>query len=52
VSGSGLEGDQRPTESISLNFAQVKVTYTEQKADGSRGEVIETAWDVRANRAP
>jgi type VI secretion system secreted protein Hcp len=52
VSGSGLEGDQVPTESMSLNFAQIKVTYTEQKADGSRGEVVETAWDVKQNRAP
>src|ERR1700756_5770573 len=36
TSGSG-GGDITPVESISLNFAKIKVQYKEQKADGTLG---------------
>lgn len=49
--GGSSSGDVVPTESISLNFAEIKVTYTEQKADGSAGESVEAGWNVKENRA-
>jgi type VI secretion system secreted protein Hcp len=36
----GGGGDDRPMESLSLNFSKVQVTYLEQKPDGSLGEPI------------
>ena len=41
VADSGSPSD-RPVESISLRFGSAKVTYKQQKADGSLGTPIET----------
>jgi len=38
-------GDDTPTESVSLAFAKVKITYTPQKADGTAGSPILASWD-------
>jgi len=38
-------GDDTPTESVSFSFAKVTVTYTPQKADGSKGSPAVGSWD-------
>jgi type VI secretion system secreted protein Hcp len=38
-------GDDTPTESISLAFAKVKITYTPQKADGTPGSAVLATFD-------
>ena len=51
-SGGKSEGaDGFPTENVSLNFAKVKWTYTQQKrADGSGGGNVAGGWDLAANK--
>ena len=46
--GAGI-GDDRLTENITLNFAQVKVTYKEQLGDGTAGTEAGFEWDVQKN---
>ncbi|WEX10873.1 type VI secretion system tube protein Hcp [Chelativorans sp. AA-79] len=46
LSGSG----ERPMESISLNFAKVKMEYAEQKADGSMAAFAQVEYDLKANK--
>lgn len=50
VSTGGSGGEDRLTENISLNFAEVAYTYTEQKADGSKGKNKEFKWDIPGNK--
>ncbi|KAF1066607.1 MAG: Protein hcp1 [Pseudomonas citronellolis] len=46
--GSG--GDDRITETISLNFGQVSVDYQPQKVDGGKdGGAIKYGWNIRQN---
>lgn len=50
VSSGGSGGEDRLTENVTLNFAEVKLTYTPQKADGT-GEAEKIAgWDIAANK--
>ncbi|HLC25129.1 MAG TPA: type VI secretion system tube protein Hcp [Nitrosopumilaceae archaeon] len=49
-STGGSSGDDRPTESISLNFAQIKMSYVEQDTKGSAGAATEFGWDIKANK--
>ena len=49
VSTGGSGGEDRLTENVSLNFAKVKVSYKEQKADGSGEAPKEFLWDIAAN---
>ena len=49
-STGGSSGEDRPTESISLNFAQIKMSYVEQNADGRAGAAVEFGWDLKANK--
>jgi type VI secretion system secreted protein Hcp len=52
VQWSGASGgDDTPTESLSLAFATVHVTYTPQKADGTKGTAVIGGWDVKKNVA-
>ena len=39
-------GDDTPTESVSFSFGKVSITYTPQKADGSKGSPAVGAWDL------
>ena len=48
-STSGSSGDYRPTESVSFNFAQIKMSYVEQDAKGSAGAATEFGWDLKKN---
>jgi type VI secretion system secreted protein Hcp len=49
VSTGGSGGEDKLTENVTLNFAQVKVVYKEQKEDGSEGAAPEFPWDIAAN---
>ena len=42
-------GEDRLTESITLNFAKVEVTYTPQKSDGTGGGPVGFKWDIPGN---
>jgi type VI secretion system secreted protein Hcp len=45
VSAAG-GGDAVPTESVSLNFSEIKQTYVEYDAKGSKKGNVEMAWKV------
>ena len=40
----GTSGGDRPTETFSLNFGEIRVIYSEQTADGRAGGKIEYGW--------
>lgn len=46
---TGSEGGNRPTENITLNFAEFKLEYTSQKADGSAGATYTAGWNIAKN---
>jgi type VI secretion system secreted protein Hcp len=46
---SGSEGGDVPADSVSLNAAQVVLSYKPQKADGSLGNAINAGWDIKTN---
>jgi type VI secretion system secreted protein Hcp len=46
----GSQGDERASENVTLNFSKVKVEYTEQKPDGSKGASTPKGWDIAANK--
>ncbi len=39
-------GDDRPTESLSLAFGKVSITYTPQTETGSKGSPVVASWDA------
>lgn len=41
--------DSLPTESLSLNFTKVELSYTPQKPDGSQDTPVKTGWDIETN---
>jgi len=43
----GSQGDEVPTDSISLNFSKIDYSYTPQKADGTLGTAIPAAYDIK-----
>ena len=49
VSTGGSGGEDRLTENVTLNFAKVKVEYTEQTAKGGAGAKPKMGWDIAAN---
>jgi type VI secretion system secreted protein Hcp len=49
VSTGGSGGEERQTENVTLNFAEVKVDYVEQKADGSGEAAKNMGWSVLKN---
>ena len=42
-------GDDTPTESVSLAFGSVNISYTPQKADGSPGSPVIAGWNLKTN---
>jgi type VI secretion system secreted protein Hcp len=48
MGGTGAE--DRPTETLSLNFEEIKVVYRELKEDGST-QPHQMTWDVKRNKA-
>ena len=51
VSTGGSGGEDRLTENISLNFAEVVVKYTPQKEDGTGDAEQEFKWNIAGNKA-
>jgi len=49
VSTGGSGGEDRLTENITLNFANVKFEYQEQKPDGSGGDKKNFGWKIAEN---
>jgi type VI secretion system secreted protein Hcp len=49
IASHGSGGEDRLTESVSLNFAEFKIEYTPQKADGSGDAAIEAVWNIAKN---
>ncbi|MCA9137529.1 MAG: type VI secretion system tube protein Hcp [Planctomycetales bacterium] len=49
VSTGGSGGEDRLTENVSLNFREVKVSYKQQKLDGSAEAPKEFAWNIAEN---
>jgi type VI secretion system secreted protein Hcp len=47
--GSG-GGDDIPLESISFNYATIKMEYSPQKADGSLEKAITAGYDLKVNK--
>jgi type VI secretion system secreted protein Hcp len=41
-------GDDTPTESVSLAFGKVEITYTPQDAKGGKGSPVAGGWDLKA----
>lgn len=50
VTTGGSGGDERPTESVTLNFARVKLDYTPQKPDGSGDAAVTVGFDMAKNK--
>ena len=50
ISTGGSGGEDRLTENVTLNFAQVHEAYTPQKADGTGDKAIDYKWDISANK--
>lgn len=49
-STGGSGGEDRITENIALNFAAVKVSYQQQKKDGTKeGGPVDMGWNIREN---
>ncbi|WP_292290139.1 type VI secretion system tube protein Hcp [Marivita sp.] len=51
VSTGGSGGEDKLTENVSLNFAEVAVDYIEQTAEGTEGEKPSFKWDIAKNVA-
>ncbi|GAB2889462.1 type VI secretion system receptor/chaperone Hcp [Uliginosibacterium flavum] len=51
LSTGGSGGEDRLTENVSLNFAEFKVEYCEQKKDGSGEAPSTAAWNIPENVA-
>ena len=49
ISPGGSGGEDRLAESVTLNFARVKVDYTEQTNKGGAGAKPKMGWDVAKN---
>ena len=45
----GNDGSDRQTENVSFNFAEFKIEYTPQKADGSGDAEVETSFNIAQN---
>lgn len=50
VQTGGSGGEDKLTENISLNFAEVEVQYTKQLPDGSGATPKLFGWDIAANK--
>jgi len=51
-STGGSGGQERLTEHVTLNFAQVKVEYTTQSEKGGKGTPHAFSWNIAQNAAP
>jgi len=52
ISWGGGGGEDTPSESLSLAYTRVEMTYKEQKADGTLANPIKAAYDISLGTAP
>ena len=52
INTGGSGGEDRLTENVSLNFAKVTFTYTEQTDKGAGEASKDFKWDIEANAVP
>ena len=50
ITTGGSAPEDRLTENVRLNFAKVKVDYTEQTQGGAAGAKPKMGWDIEANK--
>lgn len=50
VATGGSEGGGIPSESVSLNYAKVKIEYAAQKAKGGLEAYSTAKWDLKTNK--
>lgn len=48
---AGASGGDRPSESISLNFAKIEWTYIPTRMDGTPGIPVSAEWNIAENTA-
>jgi type VI secretion system secreted protein Hcp len=48
---NGQADDGVPVDQLSLKYAQIKVEYWAQKADGSLGAPVTAGWDLKTNES-
>ena len=51
ISSGGSGGEERLTESVSLNFAHCTLDYVKQKDDGTGEAAKNFKWDIEANKS-
>ena len=51
ISWGGAAGGGKPSESASLSFKKITITYTPQNADGTLGKKVPKSWNVTTNSA-
>jgi type VI secretion system secreted protein Hcp len=51
ISWGAAGGGGKPSESLSISFAEVKIDYYPQNADGSKGDKVPAGWNVQKNVA-
>jgi type VI secretion system secreted protein Hcp len=49
VSSAGSSGEERLTETVTLNFASFKYEYTPQTATGAGAGAVPAGWDIAKN---
>jgi type VI secretion system secreted protein Hcp len=49
ISHGGTGGDDRQTETITINFGQFEVNYTSQTKSGGPGPTLPMSWNIPAN---
>ncbi len=49
VQTSGASGGDKPSESLSLNFARIEWRYTPQNPNGTAGAPVIATWNLAAN---
>lgn len=49
ISSGGSGGEDKLTETISMNFAEFESVYTPQQADGSGGAAVDVAFHIGQN---
>jgi type VI secretion system secreted protein Hcp len=50
VMTSGATGEDRPSESISLNFSKIEVGYAAMSSTGKLDSMVRVSWDIGANQ--
>lgn len=51
ISWGGASGGGKPSESVSLSFAEVKLIYHSQDEQGAKKDKVEAGWNVKTNSA-